>query len=110
VRVLLADPPATRTGEEAHAGARLLSLAQAAGTNVVIRRSDQFIRRYGAREIGNAEFPKLLKALLPAFRETAKALAAQRLGLDQAPAREIADGSGPRASPSRRSFPSRLES
>lgn len=63
--------------------ARLRSLPQLPGAKALIRRSDQFIRRYGARQIGNAEFPKLMTALLPAFRETAKALAKQRLGLDR---------------------------
>jgi hypothetical protein len=51
-----------------------------------VKLSREFRAAYGARKVGNQDYPKLLDRLLPALKETAKApgLAALRLDEDLA--------------------------
>ena len=48
----------------------------------VTAESTSYMTAYVSREVGNAEYPALIERLLPAFRETARALQAENLGLE----------------------------
>jgi hypothetical protein len=48
----------------------------------VTAESTSYSTAYESRRAGNAEYPRLIEQLLPAFRETASALRAENLGLE----------------------------
>ncbi len=50
----------------------------------VLKKSQEFIRSYEAREIGSAAYPGLIKALLDSFRKTAKAVDTASFNLEPA--------------------------
>ena len=50
----------------------------------VTAESASYITAYTRREAGNGEYPALIEQLLPAFRDTARALQADNLGLETA--------------------------
>lgn len=48
----------------------------------VTAESASYVTAYTSREVGNGDYPALIERLLPAFRETARALEAENLGLE----------------------------